>query len=145
MKTRISIVLLYVASFFASIGPAMTYFLINYDKYITTVPDKVKVSAGMTILAIIVFLKLIGKLNVSSRVAVFGVIFILAFLLESLIDDILIFSFLALVGEIADVGIMMIVKKLKNDALLKKGAKANAEATASEIENALEKVVSGRT
>ena len=144
MRKRVVIVLLYIAAFFASIGPALIYFLINHDRYIMTVPARVKVSLGMVILAVIIILKLIGRLNISSNIAVFGIVFVLAYLLESLLNDILVFSFLALIGEIADVIIMMFVKRMKNDLLLQRSADANAQATANEIEKVFERL-SGRT
>lgn len=144
MKPKVSIIFLYIASFFASIGPALIYFLINQDKYIKTVPDKVKISAGIVCIAIIIVLKLAGKLKFNSRVAVFGVIFILTYLLESLLNDILIFSFLALIGEVADFVIMIFVKKLKTQLIIDKSASANAQATANEMEKVFERL-SGRT
>ncbi len=128
MKARILIVLLYIASFFASIGPALTFFLIHQEKYIKTVPDKVKISAGIVIITVIVVIKLMGKLKINSRIFVFGVVFLLSYLFEALLNDLLIFSFLALIGEIADILIMMLIKKIKTDLLIQKSANANADA-----------------
>ncbi len=143
MKARVKIVLLYILSFVCSVAPVTVYFCINHDKYIMTVPDKIKLGFGAAIVTVIVVLKLIGKLKVNSRIAIFATVFILAYLLEAVLADLLVFSFLALVGEIADTIIMAFVKKMKRDLLVKESADVNAQANAREIEKAFEKI-SGR-
>lgn len=143
VKPRIKIILLYILSFVCSVAPVTVYFCINHNKYIMTVPDKVKLSIGAVIVAIIVVLKLIGKLKVNSRIAVFATVFLLAYLLEAVLADLLVFSFLALCGEIADTIIMAIVKKMKRDLLVKESAEVNAQANAKEMEEAFKRL-SGR-
>ncbi len=139
MKARVKIVLLYILSFVCSVAPVTVYFCINHDKYIMTVPDKIKLGFGAAIVTVIVVLKLIGKLKVNSRIAIFATVFILAYLLEAVLADLLVFSFLALVGEIADTIIMAFVKKMKRDLLVKESADVNAQANARELEKAFEK------
>ena len=46
--------------------------------------------------------KVLGKLKLPSSTVAFGFLFLLSYLLKSITDDILIFSFLALVGDLAD-------------------------------------------
>ena len=87
-----------------------------------------KISAGIVIITVIVVIKLMGKLKINSRIFVFGVVFLLSYLFEALLNDLLIFSFLALIGEIADILIMMLIKKIKTDLLIQKSANANADA-----------------
>lgn len=139
MKPQIKIILLYILSFVASCAPVTVYFCINHDKYIMTVPDKIKLGLGAAFVAVIVVLKLLGKLKVNSRITVFAIVFLLSYLLEAVLQDLLVFSFLALVGEIADTIIMVFVRRMKAKLLLEKSAEINAQANAKEIEKTLEK------
>ena len=133
MKARFKIVMLYILSFVCSVAPALTYFLINHEKYIRTVPDKVKITVGLVAIAVILIIKLAGKLKINSKIAVFGIVFLLCYLLESILNDLIVFSFLALVGEILDLIIMAIIKKQKRDLFIKESADANAQAIAREF------------
>ena len=110
---RIKIFLLYVLSFLCSIGPVSVFFLINWDRYVQTLPEKVKLSCGIVFLLVIVLLKVMGKLRLPSRAALFGIIFVMCYLLEAIIDDLLILSFLALVGELLDAICQLFLRRMK--------------------------------
>lgn len=144
MRARINIALLYVLAFVCSVAPALIYFLVNHDRYIRTVPEKIKVSIGMIALGIIVIIKLAGKLKANSRIAVFGTVFLLCYLLESILNDLMIFSFLALVGEILDFIVMIFVRKLKRDLFIREAAGATADANERMLDRVIERF-SGRT
>ena len=143
MKPKIKILLLYISSFIASCAPVTIYFLINHDKYIMSTADKIKFGCGAAIVAVIIVLKLMGKLKINSRILVFATVFILSYLLEPVIQDALVFSFLALVGEIADSVIMFFVRKMKAKMELEKSAEINAQANEKAIERVVERF-SGR-
>ena len=144
MKARFKIVMLYILSFACSVTPALAFFLINHDKYIKTVPDKVKITVGLVAIAVILIIKLAGKLKINSKIVVFGIFFLLCYLLESMLNDLIVFSFLALIGEILDLIVMAIIKKSKRDLFIKESAEANAKANADELDKALKRL-SGRT
>ena len=130
---RIKIFLLYILSFFCSIGPVSVYFLINWDRYVQTVPEKIKLSCGIVFLLIIVILKVMGKLRLPSRAALFGIIFVMCYLLEAIIDDLLILSFLALVGELLDAICQLFLRRAKK--------KQNNEELAETVANAINGLV----
>lgn len=108
---HLKIVCLYILGFVLSIAPIFTYFILNYDRYVKSTYDGVKLASGGIILACILLVKITGKLKIPSAVSVFGVIFVLSYLLNSIIMDLMIFSFLALLGEICDMVVQIFIRK----------------------------------
>ena len=102
MKKRALIALLFICSFICSIAPITVYFIANSDKYIKTPEDTFKLCFGGLICLGLIMLKVIGKLKLPSSTVAFGFLFLLSYLLKSITDDLLMFSFLALVGDLAD-------------------------------------------
>lgn len=107
---KMKIPLLYVLSFLCSIMPVLVYFLINHESYISTTPERVKLLFGGILAVAILITKTIGVLKINSGITLFALIFAFAYLLEGIIDDLLIFSFLALVGEVASFVVKLIIK-----------------------------------
>lgn len=124
---KLKIPFLYVLSFVLSIGPVAIYFCINADRYFVTMSEKIKLTAGLMLLVIITLLKVLGKLKMPSRTGFFGVIFIMCYLLEAVLNDMLIFSFLALVGEVMDSVCQIFIRKAKEDKLTSRAAEKTAE------------------
>ena len=102
MKKRALIVLLFICSFICSIAPITVYFAVNSEKYIKSPEDTFRLCFGGLICLCLLMLKVIGKLKLPSSTVAFGILFLLSYLLKSITDDILIFSFLALIGDLAD-------------------------------------------
>ena len=102
MKKRALIVLLFICSFICSVAPITVYFAVNSEKYIKSPEDTFKLCLGGLICLCLIMLKVLGKLKLPSSTVAFGFLFLLSYLLKSITDDILIFSFLALVGDLAD-------------------------------------------
>ncbi|MBQ4585113.1 MAG: hypothetical protein IJA82_02765 [Clostridia bacterium] len=133
---KLKLPLLYLLSFVCSVGPVLIFFFINLERYTKTVPQTVKLSAGGIIVLIIAFLKVIGKLKLPSRMTVFAIVFLLTYLLESVISDIMILSFLALVGEVLDAIVSIFIKREKQ--------KNTEEKTAQITADVVKKALSGR-
>ena len=102
MKKKALVVLLFICSFICSIAPITVYFAVNSEKYIKSPEDTFKLCFGGLICLCLLMLKVIGKLKLPSSTVAFGILFLLSYLLKSITDDILIFSFLALIGDLAD-------------------------------------------
>lgn len=128
--------LLYCLSFVLSVLPVSIYFFVNSDRYIKTIPDRIKITAGLVILSVIVVLKVIGKLKMPSRTVLFGFVFIMCFLLGRVLNDLIVFSFLALVGEILDSICQIYIRRERERILTEKAANATADK--------LEKILNGR-
>ena len=118
---KIKLPLLYTASFLCSILPVLVYFLINFDTYVKTTPERFKLLFGAVLVIAILVVKSVGALKIKSGIVFFGITFILAYLLESIVTDILIFSFLALVGEILSVVVRVFIKREKDKIATQKG------------------------
>ena len=124
---------LYLLSLVLSVCPVGVYFFVNADKYISTVQEGIKLGAGAVLLLVIVLLKVMGKLRVPSRVTLFGLVFTLCYLLQAVLNDLIVFSFLALVGEMADTVCQIFIRRARAE----KDAELTAKITAKEIERAV--------
>ena len=130
---RLKLPLLYLISFVLSIGPVAVFVGFNIDSYISTTADAIKLSLGGILVAFIVILKVLGKLKIPSRITVFSLAFVISYLLSSLIEDICILLFLALVGEALDLILGALIKREKE--------KITNEKIAKETANQLEKII----
>ena len=130
---RYKIPLLYLLSFVLSVLPVSVYFFANADRYFVTVPDRVRLTVGLVCLVVIVFLKVMGKLKMPSRAVLFGFVMIMCYLLERVLNDLMVFSFLALVGEALDMVCQHYIRRAREEKLLQKSAKK----TADEVERIL--------
>ena len=133
---QLKIPLLCLLSFALSVCPVAIYFWVNAHRYISTVPEGIRLGAGAVLLLGIVFLKVIGKLKVSSRTTLFGMVFVLCYLMQAVLNDLLIFTFLALCGEIMDSACQIFIRRARRE----QNAELSAKITAKEIE----RIVNGR-
>lgn len=123
----LKIVCLYLLGFVLSIAPILIYFILNYDRYVKSTYDGVRLASGGVILACILLLKITGKLKIPSAVSVFGVVFVLSYLLNSIIMDLMIFSFLALLGEACDMVVQIFIRRERARAINSKIATETAK------------------
>lgn len=140
MKKRVLILFLYICSFVCSVAPIVVYFAINSEKYIKSYEDTFKLCFGGLICLVLLALKVIGKLKLPSSTVTFGIVFLLAYLLKSITDDLLVFSFLALIGDIADkvffvIPISKMKKNIENEKL--------STLTADKVSEAMERYFRG--
>lgn len=133
-KTKL--LFLYILSFVLTLAPILIYFFVNMDKYVSTTYEGIKLFAGGVILACVLLLKVLGKLKTPSGVCLFGVLFVLSYLLNAILQDLMIFSMLALIGEVADSVVCIFINREKR----RQREKSCAELTAKEVE----RVLSGR-
>lgn len=105
------LIILYGLSLFLSILPLGAYFIINHDKYVGA--GGIKLLFGGIIIAFIMVLKTLKKLKMPSGVWFFGILFLLAYLMESVLADLKMLTFLALVGEIFDATVQLFIERAK--------------------------------
>lgn len=120
---KIKLPLLYILSFVLSVAPALVYFFINHERYIATRGAGVRLLLGGVILVAVLVIKSLGYLKIKSTLIFFGLAFLLSFLLESIISDLLIFSLLGLIGELLASVVRFFIKRERE----KNGAKKTAE------------------
>jgi hypothetical protein len=132
---KMKIPLLYVLSFLCSVMPVLIYFVLNHESYISTTPERIKLLFGGILAVSIVITKMLGVFKINSGIMLFSLVFVFSYLLEGIISDLLIFSFLALVGEVLAFVVRQVIKAEKT--------KSDEEKTEKMIENAVNKT-SGR-
>lgn len=133
---RFKIVALYILSFIATLAPLLTYFIVNREKYICDKYDAIKLFSGGLIIAFILVLKVLKKLKIPSGVFLFSLICVLSYLLSPIINDLMVLSFLALVGELFDIIIQALIAREKRII--------QAKDTANEVERAISNKIGSR-
>ena len=132
---------LVIGSFLASIIPLGLVVWIHRDEYIATVGQAVKLSIGGIIVAILLLLKIIGKLKMPRRVTVFAMIFILSWLLAVVLQDLMLLSGAALIGEVVDeIFFRHSIKRLDERIHMEK----SADVTVQRMEQMMQKYAGGR-
>ena len=117
------LVSLYVISFAVSIAPLLIYFIVNKERYVCTHYDGIKLLMGGVVLSFILLLKVMKKLKINSGVSLFGIICVLSYLLAPILQDLMVLSFLALVGEMLDVIVQALISREKRRGLAKEAAR----------------------
>lgn len=138
---KLRLVFLYIGSFVVSIAPLVFCFAWNWGDYTKTPGDTVKLSLGGIILFTLVFMKVIGKLKMPRRIVSFGIVFVMAYLLQAVLKDLLLLSGMALLGEFIDyVFFQKAIKRTKENILVGK----TADVTTAQVEEVIKKYI-GRT
>ena len=135
---RLRLVLLYIGSFIVCVAPLLVCFIVNWDKYTKTPGDTVKLCIGGLIAVFVLFLKVIGQLKMPRRIVLFGIVFVMAYLLQVILDDLMLLSGMALAGEFLDfVCFQRAIRITKENILVGK----TADATTAQVEEVLKKYI----
>ena len=135
-KLKVKLVFLYIGSFIATVLPlALTIFL-KRGEYMNTVGETVKLSAGIIMGGIFLVLKVIGKLKMPRRLALYVIIVVMAYLLAPLLDDLILLGFMAILGELCDILFFRVaIKKTKEQIAME----TTTSATADKVEEIIKK------
>ncbi len=137
-KPKTKLLLLYIGSFAASVLPLLICFIVNWDRYTKTPGDTVKLCIGGMIALLFIFMKVIGKLQMPRRIVLFGVVFVMAYLLKAILNDLPLISGMALAGEFIDyILFQRAIKVTKENILVSK----SADATTAQVEAVIQKYI----
>ena len=137
-KLKRNLVFLYIGSFLVSIAPLLAVLITRWNVYTKTPGDTVKLCIGGVICLFFIFLKVIGKLKMPSRIVLFGVVFALVYLLKAILDDLLLLSGMALAGELLDMlFFQMAIRRTKERILIEK----TSTATSEKVEEVIKKYI----
>lgn len=130
-NTKSNVIWLKLLAFILSIAPILCIIGFNWSEYTVTVVETIKLSIGVIIAIIFVLMKCIGRLKFPEK-RVFGylIVFVMVFLLESILNDLLLFSAGALIGEVLAMPVEYKAKKMEQTLTVDK----TAEATAKKLE-----------
>jgi hypothetical protein len=142
-KTRkgCPIFLLHLLSFLFSVLPLGLVFAFNFGKYTETVVDAVKLSFGGVLLVVFMVLKVLGKLKMPRRVVFYAFVFVGAVLFAAVLEDLVLLSGAALLGEAVDyIFLQPVIARRKSE----KEREKVADATADRVEQLFDKYIGGR-
>ena len=146
MKTKFKIIGLQILGLSFTVAPILTIIALNWEKYTTVVPGQVipetiKLTAGAVVGVTLALLASIGKLKLSGGWIFLGIMFVLAWALQAIITDLVLFLGVAFAGSTADyIFIKGAVANLKETKVMTKQADINADSLA----RALAKELGGR-
>lgn len=138
---RLRLMFLYIGSFIASVAPLVIVFIINWGDYTKTPGDTVKLCIGGVMCLMFIFLKVIGKLHSTRRIVLLCIAFIMAYLLQALLNDLVLLLGMSIAGEFIDlVCFQKVIRITKENILVGK----TADATTAQVEEVIKKYL-GRT
>ena len=139
-NTKSNVIKLKLLSFLLSILPIVLIVAFNWSDYTVTVIETVKLSIGGIIALVFLLLKCIGRLKLpEKRVFTYFIVFIMVFLLEAILNDLLVFSAGALIGEFMAIPIEWKIKAMEKTINIDKTANATAKMLNEQIEDAVKK------
>lgn len=135
---KLRLFLLHMGSFVISIAPLAACFCFKWDEYTGTPGDTVKLCLGGVMVVIFMACKALGKLQVPRRIVAAGAVFVMAYLLQAVLRDLLLLSGMYLAGEFMDLIFFQgAIRRTKEDILVGK----TADATTAQIEKVFQKYV----
>ena len=133
-RERLRIALLTVGGFLFSVLPLASLLLLRWERYTALPAGGVRLSVGGIFIALLLLLKVMGKLKLPSRLTVMTVALILAYLLEALLCDLTLVLWAALIGEALDT---LVFSPLLTRARARLSRLTQADATADALASAL--------
>lgn len=128
-RLRRRLFLLCTVSFGVSFIPLMSIFIRNYDRYVSSVSDAVKLSFGAVFVLIIFLLKAVGKLKIPGRLMTATVLVFFCWLFSTVLADLLLISAVWWISEAVDYFVLSpLIGRTKEAIRIKRTADATAEA-----------------
>lgn len=130
------LLLLRVLSVAVCIGPLTGTFFANFDRYVTTVEEGVKLAGGGVLLLVLIALIVLGKMKMPPIVVVCGMVSLIAWLIQPILPD------LAMLGVITTSSVMVdyilvkrLIKRTEEALLIDKAADETSARVAAQVEN----------
>ena len=146
LNLKLKLIFLQIGSFIVSAAPLLIYIITNWDNYVKTPGDTIKISVGLVIAAFLLLLKVIGKLKMPKRIITYAVLCGLSYFLYPLIQDIVWLSALCLVGEALDLLIFQRpIRIIKERILIEKTADATSDKVEAKMKTLFDEYMGGRS
>lgn len=138
MKLRFKLILFQVLNVVMAVLPLIAYFIYNRDVYTETPEQTIKLTFGGIMVIVFITFALLGKLKAMNYISGAFILLLFAWFLEAIIDDLIVISFLMVLGGILSTVLFGIqVKRIKQQILIDK----TADATSERVEILLDKYV----
>lgn len=140
MKDKLKLFFLHLGGFLFSVAPLGTVLAVNWNDYTKNVSATFKLTAGGLIVAVLILLKVLGKLKLPGSITTTTVALALSWLLAAVLEDLSVLLLAYLIGEIIDT-----VFFEKKAAVLREKLKMEkqADTTAERVEELLKIYVGG--
>lgn len=146
-KYKLALFLLSLGSLVATVAPLAVTVILKRAEYFTAPAQSVKLALGASLALFFIALKALGRIKIPRGVVGFGIVFLLSYLLESILKDLTLLSGMALLGECLDLLLFRsAIKRTKENIAVSKTASATTDATVTGVEELFKKYVgSGRS
>lgn len=142
-KLKLKLILFYILSFIVCVAPLVIVVIINRNEWFGTPQESVKIGIGAVIGIVLICLKVLGKIKIPKKIVIYGLVFAMTYLLGPILEDLLLLSGMAFLGELLD--LIFFQRKIRKTKELIKTEKT-ADVTSEKVEKVFEKYVgSGRT
>lgn len=134
MKNKVKLFFLGCGGFLASVAPLVTVLVLNRERYIRDAGDGWRLGVGGAIVAVLIFLKVIGKLKPPSHITTVALLMLLSWLLSAVLGDLTLLCAMYLCGEgLERIFFYTPIKRLREKMQMEK----QADATADRVEELL--------
>ena len=128
-----------IVSFLVSVVPVSVVIAMRWDIYTADPGNTIKLGIGGIMVLAVVLFTIMGKLKPPGDIAVLAFLTILFWLLRSVMDDLLLLSFMLLIGRIGDKIIMnTYVKKVREEIAAKDSAERAGKTIMDEVKSYVE-------
>ena len=129
-------IVLCVMRFFVSIAPIAVAVALNWGEYTRSVRSGISLAAGGVIALILIILKLLNRVPKKIHgVIKYGVVFVITYLLQDLLNDAVLLTGCAFVGELLDWAIFTIpIRKTEERIVAENSADVTSEKVSAKIE-----------
>lgn len=107
-----------VLSFALCVGPLAVILIANWDQYVKEPSDAIKLGAGGVVIVILIVLALLRKIGIPGRLVVLATLTGLLWLIQPIINDLLVILTATTACETFDVLVLSRVTKRTEEALL---------------------------
>ncbi len=140
-RERRRLILLSVGGFLASILPLALLLALRWEKYTAVPGGAVRLCFGGGVIAVLILLKVLGKLKLPSRLTVMVTALVLVYLLEALLFDVTLILWMAILGETLDT---FLFSPFLRRTRARMERLRQADVTAGAVEELLKTYVGGR-
>lgn len=134
MKNKIKLFFVSVGGFLVSVAPLVLALTLRFDQYVQSTAAGWRLGTGGMIVAVLILLKVLGRLKLPSHVTTVAVVMLLSWLLAPLLSDLTYLCAMYLLGDCLDLLLFRRTARRLREAI---AAERQADATAGRVEELL--------
>jgi peptidoglycan/LPS O-acetylase OafA/YrhL len=130
--------LLKALSLIACTGPLAVVFLANFDRYVTTVEEGIKLAGGGILVIVLIAIIVLGKMKMPPIVVVCGTVSLIAWLIQPILADLAMLGVITTSGALVDyIIIKPLIRKTKEALLIDRAADETTARVTEQVEEML--------